>query len=211
MASAPHAVETLQDPTAPLRKRWSRDAYHRAGDAGVFAPEERVELIGGDIVWKMTPQKTPHATALRLGEEILRRLFPAGHDVRTHLPLALAPDSEPEPDLAVVAGGIRDYEEEHPSTAVLVVEIADTTLRFDRTIKAGLYASAGIPEYWIVNLTDRVVECHRDPAPMADQPFSHHYRSITRHPETDAIAPLARDGGRVTVADLLPRPTAERG
>jgi hypothetical protein len=65
--------------------------------------------------------------------------------------------------------------------------VADATLAFDRTMKASLYASVGIPEYWIVNLQDRVLECHREPAPMADQPFGHHYRSITRHPESGTI------------------------
>jgi Uma2 family endonuclease len=206
----PTALAKPQESLEPRRRLWSREEFHRAGHAGLFGPEERLELIGGEIVRKVTPQNTPHATAVLLGEEALRGLFPSGHVVRAQLPLALGPDSEPEPDLAVVGGAIRDYEQAHPSTAVLVVEVADATLAFDRTMKAGLYASVGIPEYWIVNLQDRVLECHREPAPMTDQPFGHHYRSITRHPEPGTIAPAAAAGRPVAVADLLPRAGAAR-
>lgn len=205
MSGAQQAVVRPPERAGPSRRLWSREEFHRAGEAGLFGPEERLELIGGEIVQKMTPQKTPHATAVSLGEAALRHLFPQGYYVRSQLPLALSAISEPEPDLAVVEGAIRDYEHEHPAFAVLIVEVADTTLTFDRTTKAGLYASAAIPEYWIVNLQDRVLECHREPGPMPDQPFGHHYRSITRYSEGSAMAPAASAGRHVAVADLLPR------
>lgn len=201
------AGETLLrvDIDGTIRRLWSSAEFRRAGELGLFDPEERVELIGGEITRKMTPQTSEHASAISLISEALRTFLPAGHHVRIQLPLALSSQSEPEPDVAIVAGEIRDYEQEHPATAVLVVEVADTTLVFDRTIKASLYASAAIPEYWIVNLRDLVLEVHRDPAAMADQPFAHHYRSITRSTPADHITCTAVPGMAIAVANLLPR------
>jgi Uma2 family endonuclease len=192
------------------RRRWTRAEFHRALTLGVFRPDERLELIGGELVEKMSPQESPHATSIRLVEEALRVAFPSGHDVRVQLPLTLGEDSEPEPDVAVVVGSIRDFEEHHPTSAVLVVEVADSSLRTDRGTKAGLYAAAGIADYWIVNLIDRVLEIHRDPAGMADKPFGHHYRSITRHDELARVSPSAAAVATVHVADLLPRASAAR-
>ena len=150
-----------------------------------------------------------NATAVALlAEEALRAAFARGHDVRVQLPIALDLHSEPEPDLSVVAGSVRDYEDQHPTSAVLVVEVADTSLRIDRTTKAALYAHAGVPDYWIVNLADRVLEIHRDPRPMSDQPFGHHYASITRHPDTSIVSPLGAPHAAIAVGDLLPTPRA---
>lgn len=187
------------------RRLWTRSEFEHALKVGLFRSDERLELIGGEVVQKVSPQESPHATAIRLAEEALRQAFPQGHDVRVQLPLALGERSEPEPDVSVVVGSIRDYEEEHPTSAVLVVEVADSTLRIDRSTKAGLYAASRIGEYWIVNLVDRVLEVHREPAPMTDQPFGHHYRSITRHSESASVAPLAAPTASIDVADLLPR------
>jgi Uma2 family endonuclease len=192
------------------RRRWTRAEYHRAAEMGLFRPDERLELIGGEVIRKMSPQQTPHATSVLLVEEQLRRVFAEGHVVRVQLPLALGEHSEPEPDASVVVGSIRDYEDEHPSTAVLVVEVADTTVRTDRVTKAGLYAQFGIADYWIVNLPERVLEVHRDPAPMADQPFGHGYRSVTRHAEGATVTPLAAPVAAVLVDDLLPRARPRR-
>jgi Uma2 family endonuclease len=203
----PDAVKTIQpvESILPHRRLWSRDEFERAGELGLFGPEERLELIGGEVVRKMTPQKTPHATSIRLAEEVLRRVAGPGFDVRVQLPLALGTHSEPEPDIAVVVGSPRDYEVEHPTTAALVVEVSDTTLTFDRTTKASLYASAGVPEYWIVNLRDHALEVLREPATMADQPFGHHYRSVTRYTESHAMTTLLAQDRPVKVDDLLPR------
>jgi Uma2 family endonuclease len=172
-------------------------------DAGIFAPGERVELIEGEII-AMTPQKSPHATAIWLAQEALRLAFGAGFHVRSQLPLTLGPDSEPEPDAAVVRGTAREYVDGHPTTAILVVEVADTTLEFDRGRKAAMYARAGIPEYWIVNLPDRVLEVHRDLGPLPDRPAEHGYRSTRRTGSSDAVAPLSSPTAHVRVADLLP-------
>ncbi len=199
--SSPRASEAL----LPEHRLWTREEFERAGEMGLFGPEERLELIAGEVVRKITPQKTPHATSLSLASEALRRIVGPDCHLRDQLPLALGPDSEPEPDLAVVAGSPRDYEGEHPATALLVVEVSDTTLTFDRTTKAGLYASAGVREYWIINLRDRVLEVLREPAPMGDQPFGHHYLSVTRYTESQTVSSLLAPDHAVPIADLLPR------
>ncbi len=149
-------TETSAQTTVRVR-RWTRDEYERLGDLGVLGPEERVELIDG-VVYQMPPQHSRHATGVRLTEIALSKAFGEGFDVRAQLPLALGDYSEPEPDMAVVIGDARDFTDAHPATALLVVEVSETTLAFDRETKSSLYAAAGIPEYWIVNLVDRRLE-----------------------------------------------------
>lgn len=187
----------------PSVRRWTREEYYRMAGAGVFAPGERVELIEGEII-NMTPQDSPHAAAGWLVDSALGRAFPPEYHVRSQRPLILGPDSEPEPDAAVVRGAARDYVHSHPTTAVLVVEISLTTLAFDRGRKAALYAKAGIPEYWIVNLADRALEVYRDPGPLPDNPTEHGYRSIQRLGPAETVTPLAAPSATIRVADLLP-------
>jgi Uma2 family endonuclease len=191
-------------PAAPRRRPVTRAEYERLIDLGFFGPDERLELIEGEIIEKMT-QNAPHATAIRRLETALRPIFSEDFDLRTQLPLALGERSMPEPDLAVVAGSFEDYEDAHPTTAVLVIEISDSTLVQDRTIKAGLYASAGISEFWLMNVAERLLEVFRDPAPLAGQPSGHHYRQVLRLGEDDAVSPLAAPGAVIPVAQLLPR------
>ena len=176
--------------------RWSRDVYDRAVEAGVFGPEDRIELIEGELVM-MTPHGSRHATAIRLGNRALTRVFGEDCIVQCQLPLAVADDSEPEPDLAVVEGQIADYRDAHPSAALLVVEVADDSLRRDRTVERRLYARCGIPEYWILALPERRLEIYRDPA--ADG-----YRSVSIHRAGEAVAPLARPDATIAVDSLLP-------
>lgn len=135
---------------------------------------------------------------------MMRRIFAEGHDVRVQLPIGASSISGPEPDLAVVVGSFHDYKHAHPTTAILVVEVSDTTLAYDRSTKAALYACAGIEECWIVNLPDGVLEVHRQPAAMADQPLDHHCRSITRLTSADTLAPLGRPDAAIAVSALLP-------
>ena len=184
-------------------RRWSRDEYDRMIDAGVLTPEDHVELIDGEIV-TVTPRQSRHATAVRLAETALRQAFGEHVDVRTQLPLALDAASEPEPDVAVVSGSPRDYRDAHPSTALLVVEVADTSLLFDRTTKASLYARAGIADYWLLNLVDQIVEVHRTPQRSADAPPTSRYASVERYGPRDRVAPLARPDRFIAVEDLLP-------
>ncbi len=190
-------------PSGPQRRLWTRSEYERMTELGVIGPEERLELIEGNIVVKMT-QNSPHATAISLILEALRNPFSAGYVIRVQLPLDLGPVSQPEPDIAVVAGSIRDFTGGHPGTALLVVEVSDTTLATDRTLKAGLYAQAGIGEYWIVNLADRTLEVHRQPAPMSERPLGHYYRSVVQYTSEESVSPLAAPDHAVAVADLLP-------
>lgn len=145
----------------PKPRRWTRDEYYRMGDLGFFQ-DQRVELIEGEILQRRT-QSVPHAAAISLTHEVLRSVFSEGHWVRNQAPLTFSSSSEPEPDIAVVAGEIRDHSGGHPTTALLVVEISDATLAFDRRKKASLYAQAGIADYWVVNLVNRQLEVYRRP------------------------------------------------
>src|SRR5688500_12350862 len=133
----------MGDPAIRTR-RWSRLEYERLIELGVLHEDEPVELLAGRLVVR-EPQRTPHAVATQLVEEALRTAFGAGWSVRVQLPLALDPDSEPEPDVAVVQGAPRDHLREHPSGPVLVVEVSHDSLRADRSLKARLYARAAIP------------------------------------------------------------------
>ncbi len=177
-------------------RRWRRDEYEKMIARGIFAPGERVELVDGEIR-NMTPQGSLHATAVSLAEDALRTLFASGFVVRSQLPLALDPRSEPEPDIAVVKGKPRDYRDAHPSTAILIVEIADTTLEYDRGRKGNLYARAGVADYWIVNLIESCVEVNRDPDLEG-------YRTSHRLLPGACLSPLALPGTSFSVATLLP-------
>ena len=173
-----------------------REEYERMIAAGLFAPGERVELIDGEIL-RMTPQGSAHYAAIRLAEEALRRAFGAGYDVRVQGPLGISRSSEPEPDIAVVLGTPRDYCDAHPSTALLIVEVADTLLDFDRQAKRSLYARAGIQDYWIVNLDVGCIEVYRDPAQGS-------YRTTRRFVSGDQVSPLAAPEAGMAVQEMLP-------
>lgn len=182
-------------------KRWTRREYDRLAEAGLFNPKEHVQLIEGEIL-TMTPQDSPHAVTIGKTQRALERAFGQNVWVRIQMPLVVDPDSEPEPDLAVVPGEPGEYLKEHPRTALLVVEVADTTLSLDRERKTRVYARGGIPEYWIVNLAERCLEVYRGPVIPLDQPAA--YRSSLKLGPSDTIAPLAAPTVSITVADLLP-------
>lgn len=184
-------------------RHWTRAEYDRMVEAGVFPPGERLELIDGEVV-TMTPQGSAHASAVSLAEDALRAAFGAGYDVRVRMPLVLDPTSEPEPDVVVVPGGPRDYRDAHPTSALLVVEVADTTLPYDREQKRSLYARGAIREYWILNLVDRQVEVYREPMAEHGTPYGWGYRTARTHDAGERIIPLAAPQSVVRVADLLP-------
>ena len=181
---------------------WTRQRYYRMIYSGILTEDDRVELIDGEII-EMPPQNEPHAVATGLAQDALAAAFPEGFHVRVQLPVALDDRSEPEPDLAVVAGRRRDYLRGHPPTAVLVLEVADSTLAYDRRRKASLYARQGIGEYWIVNLQERVLEVYREPAADPTAEFGSSYRVRIVVPADGEMAPLATDRP-VKVANLLP-------
>ncbi|MHB2019525.1 MAG: Uma2 family endonuclease [Candidatus Xenobia bacterium] len=184
-------------------KRWSRAEYDRLVELGVLDTADKVELIEGVIVEKM-PQYSAHATSTGLCEDALKQAFCEGYHVRVQMPLAISDWSEPEPDVAVVTGTRRDYSRSHPMTAVLVVEVAESSLSIDRGEKLRGYAAAGIQEYWIVNLVNRVVEVHRQPAPHREQPGEYTYLEVATLAPGDIISPLGAPHVSIPVADLLP-------
>lgn len=185
----------------PHLRRWTSREYFRLADLGFFAGE-RVELIRGRVV-AMPPMRNDHVIGVSLAEEALQRVFGPGFWVRIQAPLNLSATSAPEPDLAVVTGNPRDYRE-HPTTALLVVEVSDTSLKFDRQKKASLYASAGIPEYWILNVVDRQLEVYRDSQPDARQPQRSQYAQTRIYLEADTITPLSAVQGQIVIQELLP-------
>nr|WP_309695972.1 Uma2 family endonuclease [Armatimonas sp.] len=175
--------------------RWNVEEYERLVALGVFSPEKRVELIEGEIVEAM-PQKPAHRLTVSLILPIAMRWSGEGYHVLCQSPLRLG-NSVPEPDIAIVSGQPRDYATSHPTTAALVIEVSDTTLEYDQTIKAAIYASAGIEDYWIININERTVEIRRQPGPSG-------YRSLQTYSEVDTVAPLFNPTASIAVADLLP-------
>ena len=184
-------------------KRWARVEYERLVDRAVFQPGDRVELVGGQLVVR-EPQGSPHAVAVRLAEDLIRAAFGSGWEVRGQMPVALDDESEPEPDVAVCAGSPRDYLAGHPSQPALLVEVADASLAFDREHKGSLYARARLPEYWIVNLVDRVLEVHREPGLDAGAQYGWAYRVLLTLGPDEHVTPLAAPSARILVADFLP-------
>jgi len=181
---------------------FTRKEYYALGDNHFFR-DQRVQLIGG-IILQGSPLNAPHATAIRKATRTIERLFCEGYDVRVQLPLDLGLISEPEPDLAVVTGSFEDYATQHPTSAVLVIEVSDTTIQEDTHAKASLYASGGIADYWVVDLaTDRVL-VFRSPRPDANSRFGHDYASLAAHGRDDKLSPLAAPAARILGSDLLP-------
>jgi Uma2 family endonuclease len=182
-------------PSEPTRMTVER--YFGLVEAGVLSEDDRVELLEGVIV-AMTPSNPPHAAAVGLVTRALMLALGDRAAIRTHCTIVLPPWSAPEPDVAVVAGSHHDYATAHPQTALLVVEVADSSLLQDRLSKAAIYAAARIPEYWIVNLRAGVVEVMRDP----DREQAR-YRDVRAYAEGARIA-LVEIPAEVSVADLLP-------
>jgi Uma2 family endonuclease len=198
----PSSVDSAeaQDPTP---YRFSFEQYYQLGEAGFFH-DQRVELIDGKI-YEMPPQKELHFATLNLAAKAISSAFTANVWVRTQGPLRIADRSEPEPDIAVVAGSPRDYiNRAHPTTAQLVVEISDTTLEYDRHIKTSLYAAGGILDYWIVNLVDRQVEVYREIQDDASALLGKRYSAPRIFRAGEVIIPLGASTSKIAVNDLLP-------
>jgi Uma2 family endonuclease len=185
-------------PADPRPWKWTREQYHRLGEQGFFHGK-RVELIRGEVI-EMSPMKEPHACGIALTSESLRTAFGDGFYVRTQVPLSLG-CSEPEPDVAVVVGSPRDYTSP-PTTALLIVEIADSTLFYDTTTKAELYAEAGVADYWVLDVANRRLLVFRDPEPLSAGGTA--YRTHLTLFETDRVSPLAAPTVTIAVKDLLP-------
>ncbi|MBM3978924.1 MAG: Uma2 family endonuclease [Planctomycetes bacterium] len=159
-------------------------------------------LIDGVII-EDAPMNPPHRIALELTEAALRTAFGAGWRVCCQMPLVLGQTTDPEPDVAVVAGSPRGTTA-HPTTAAVVVEVPDSSPRYDTTVKAGLYAAGGVPEYWVLDVAARQLLVFRDPKPDPGATHGHTYATQLTLSAADAVAPGAVPNVTLPVADLLP-------
>jgi Uma2 family endonuclease len=186
---------------APNPVRWTRRQCDAIREAGVLS--DRYELIDGEIISKMG-QNPPHPFALGELDDWLAAVFGSRH-VRIQAPIDLRgadPEhNEPEPDIAVTRHPRHSYLNRHPTAEdlLLIVEVSDTTVRFDRITKAQLYAEGGVEEYWVLDMPGRQMFVHRRPGPAG-------YGEVTVYSAEEQVATLARPGSAVRVADLLPPP-----
>ncbi len=195
-------MTTLLHPPSPntrRRHRWSGGEFDRASETGVF-DGQRVELINGEIL-ELPEMNDPHAQAVRLVSYALLPIFPpTSATISVQCPMRLG-ESRPFPDIVVVAGTPRQVAK-HPTTALLIIEVSDSTIAFDRGEQADLYATHGIADYWIVNVKDRCVEVFRKP--VLDDAGNAHYSERLVLAATESLSPLATPGQVIRVAELLP-------
>jgi Uma2 family endonuclease len=190
--------------TYPTRtRRWTRAEYDRLIDIGFFQPGDPVELIGGELI-VAEPQSAEHYTTICKAARALEAAFGPGWIIRTQGPVGLDDESEPEPDVAVVPGTLDDYSHAHPSRPVLTVEIALSSVVLDRHHKGSVYARAGLADYWVLNLVDRILEVYRDPVPDSTARFGWRYATRTDVAEPGHVTPLAAPDASIPVAHLLP-------
>ena len=179
--------------STPAEKfRWTVDRYRHAVDLGFLSPDERFELINGELI-AVVPPSPAHARVVRhLNRIFSKALAPEAFIVCVQDPVDLGPDSHPEPDITIALGPESRYENRHPGPTdiVLAVEVADSSLKFDRLVKLPLYSASGIPETWLVDLNKRVVEIHSEPSATDYQK-----RSVVTE---GSISPL--HGPRVTIS-----------
>jgi Uma2 family endonuclease len=186
----------------PLVTRWTTEQFQEMGGRGWF--EGRRPFLLDGVIWEQGMMDPPHAVALELIYEALRPGFRPGCMVRQQMPLNVDEYTDPVPDVAVVPGAPRDYSDAHPVTAVLVVEVSDTTLPFDLTEKAERYATAGVADYWVLDLDGRRLLVLRDPQPLPKGLGATAYRTELALGPADRVSPLAAPHAAVLVADLLP-------
>lgn len=184
------------NPTIALRQISAQD-YHRMAEAGILLPDERVELLGGQIIRKAA-KGTAHSAAVSRIEHLLRDRVGDRVLICLQDPIRLDDYSEPEPDVAVVRPDPQYYEDHHPTPAevFLLIEVADTSLKFDCETKALAYARSGIAEYWVLDVNDRKLHIYRSPS-------ANGYQSETILAESLAVAPLAFPECVVVVKELL--------
>lgn len=194
-------MDTTAHRPAGARYRFTLDQYLRMAELG-FYEGKRVEFIGGDVIAKAALSNERYAKIDEI-RDVLTGVFGRAFWVRAQATLDLSPHGSPDPDIAVVAGGRTPLRKENPTSAVLIVDVSDSRLAYDRTTKASLYAAAGVPEYWMVNVPDRVLEVRRDPRPDATAEFGAAYGSLATLAPGAAVAPLARPDAAVPVERLF--------
>jgi Uma2 family endonuclease len=197
-ATVPAAAPTLEP------HRFTVADYYRMLEAGILDEDDRVELLGGQVV-EMSPMGPPHAAAAEQAREVLQAALGARAQVRDSKPVDLGEYDEPLPDLAVVRPRADRYARAHPTAADVfwVVEVAESSLARDQWAKPAIYAAAGVREVWVVNLPDRVLEVYRDAGPAG-------YQDRQTHRRGERVAPQAFPDLALAVADLLPPGGPER-
>ncbi len=177
---------------------WTVDEYHRMIETEILTTDDRVQLIAGQII-QMSPQLPPHAATTQCSSKYLGRLLVDQADLRIQLPITLRPNSEPEPDIAVVRIDARDYFDHHPTAddIFLLIEVAGSTLNSDRNLKSRIYAQANISDYWVLDVNNRQVYVFR-------QPQDANYQQEIILKENDTIALWAFPEITVQVAQLFP-------
>jgi Uma2 family endonuclease len=180
------------------RRRFTVEEYYRMGEVGILGPTDRVELIEGELI-EMSPISPRNAACVTVLNRLLLLAVGDGAVVSPRNPVRLLGDTEPQPDVVLLRPPLRRYWEHTaaPPDALLVVEVSDTSYRYDRYVKLPLYARAGIPEVWIVDLAHAVVEVFREPGPAG-------YAFAQRVERGGTIAPAAFPDAGVTVAEILP-------
>ncbi|AFZ25335.1 hypothetical protein Cylst_3172 [Cylindrospermum stagnale PCC 7417] len=188
----------MQTQAAPFTLRLLTVAeYHKMAEAGIFQPEERVELIAGQII-KMIAKGTAHTSAVRRTAKILSRLLATQADIITQDPVQLDNFSEPEPDIAVVKVNPFDYADHHPTTAevYLIIEVADSSFKYDCDIKGKIYAQAGIRDYWVLDVNKRQLHVFREPTQQG-------YQSEVIFAEGGIVSPLQFPNITIAITQIL--------
>lgn len=208
ITTPPAPAGTTTPPPAnvgPQPWRVTRDEYYRLGEQGYF-DGKRVELIRGEVI-EMSPINIDHARGVGFVSDALAVVFALGHYVNVQQPFSIPGGfiSEPQPDVAVIPGSRRGAAV-HPTRAALLVEVADSTLFYDTTTKAQLYAEAGVAEYWVLDLNGRQLHVFRNPQslPLPTALAAAAYQTHDILSPTDTVSPLAAPGAVVRASDLLP-------
>ncbi|MEP6518584.1 Uma2 family endonuclease [Microcoleus vaginatus] len=196
-------VESVAAIPNDLILRLSIEQYHAIIQAGILTDDDSVELLEGWLVFKM-PKNPPHRVTTRLVRTALENILPRGWYVDSQEPITLS-NSEPEPDIVVVRGDTRQYLDRHPGAEdiALIIEVSDTTLQRDRTVKKQIYARAGIAIYWIVNLVEGLVEVYSQPLVEVEQADYSQRLDFGR----SGVIPIIIEGieiGAIAVGALLP-------
>ena len=201
IATPPAPIGTITPPPkgGPTRWKWTREQYFHAAQLGYFG-DRRVQLIFGEVV-EMPKQNWPHVAGCRKTADRLRTVFAGAGWINEQSPFPFG-DSAPEPDVWVVPGRFEDYTD-HPTTALLLVEVSDTTLAYDLTTKAELYATAGVADYWVLDLEQRQLVVFHDPQPLPKGLGATAYRTRLTFSPTDRVSPLAAPHASVLVSELL--------
>ena len=179
-------------------RKWTVEEYHKLGEMGFFHPEERVELLSGNIII-ISAKGTANTSATRRTANVLRDILGNQVDVYYKSPIALDDNSEPEPDIALVRIDPLDYATHHPtpSEVYLIIEVADSSLAYDREIKAKAYARSGIADYWVLNVNERQLHVFREPAVDG-------YQSELILGEYGSISPLQFPTVHMAIQAMLP-------